>query len=129
MSLKPETVFIKSVNKYVKCHYEKNNNMYASGTPDDWYSGTLSDLWVEYKFVKLPAREDTIVPVTLSEMQKHWITGRLVEGRNVWVIVGCAEGGVIVTPKQWGGIPALQFLAELRTRTEIAQRINAFCIR
>lgn len=104
MAAKPENTFISSVHRHLPpvgdLHREKMNNPYRSGTADWWYSGLRADLWVEYKFLpKIPVRA-AILP-DLSELQKLWLRGRYNEGRNVAVIVGCPQGGVIFQDMSW----------------------------
>lgn len=97
MAAKPETTFTLSVHRHLPpkglLHREKMNNPYHSGTADVWYSGPVKDLWIEYKFVQLPARAATRVAVDCSELQFEWLRGRHRDGRSVWVIVGCKAGG------------------------------------
>ena len=64
MSRGPENNFISSVHKHLpmKLYRMKNNNPYNGGIADVWYSGSKADLWIEYKFVKLPARDTTPSP-------------------------------------------------------------------
>lgn len=96
MPRQPENTFIASIHRLlpVEVYRQKNHNPYNSGIPDCWYSGVGGDLWVEYKFVDLPKRGISPVPINLSELQKSWIRRRYAEGRNVGVIVGCKGGGV-----------------------------------
>ena len=96
------------------------NNPYRSGTADVWYSGLKADLWVEYKFLpKIPSRA-SIVP-GLSELQKEWLDGRLREGRNVAVIVGCRGGGVIYQHGTWREpLSPDEFCERICTRREVA---------
>lgn len=71
------------------------SNPFRGGAADDWYSGHGGDLWVEYKYVHpLPVR----VPIepAVSGLQYDWLINRAAEGRNVAVVVGCKEGGVII---------------------------------
>lgn len=75
------------------------NNPYRSGTADDWYSGSAKDLWVEYKFVVLPVRETTGIAIELSTLQRNWLISRHREGRQVAVIVGSRNAGVVLTGK------------------------------
>ena len=126
MSAKPETTFTRSVNKHLpkEVYYMKNNNIYCAGVPDVWYSGTGGDLWVEYKFVVIPKRPDTVVKVELSELQKTWLRDRDAEGRDVGVIVGCAEGGVWFTGLSWDfEFTAEKFRAWVEDRKVLAGRI------
>lgn len=103
MARQPENTFIASIHRLlpVDVYRQKNHNPYNSGIPDCWYSGVEGDLWVEYKFIELPKRDTSPVPVNLSELQKHWIRHRHTEGRNVGVIVGCKAGGVWFPGMSW----------------------------
>jgi hypothetical protein len=122
----PENSFRAGVHKHLppELHHEKMHNPYRGGTADDWYSGPKSDLWVEYKFEKLPARDETIVPIDLSELQKKWLAGRRAEGRNVHVIVGCAKGGVVFSNLEWlTPLTLKQFLKKILSRKDLAEWI------
>lgn len=102
----------------------KNNNVYCAGVPDVWYSGPGSDLWVEYKFIVIPKRPDTLIKIELSELQKTWLKDRENEGRSVGVIVGCAEGGVWFQGLSWDmEIPAEKFRKWVENRATLAGRI------
>lgn len=80
----------------------KNHNQYVGGIADVWYSGPKGDLWVEYKFITVPKRNDTLIDFGLSDLQKEWLGARYREGRSVAVIVGSKEGGVVWTaPTAW----------------------------
>lgn len=125
--MKAENTFIKSVHnqwiKNAKPHHEKNNNPFRGGTADVWYSGTKGDLWVEYKYLSYIPVRALFVP-ELSEQQAIWLNERFAEGRNVAVITGCKQGGVIFSNKHWE-IPINKelFLKQLKTRKEIAEWI------
>jgi hypothetical protein len=125
---KPESSFIAGVHKLLAgaCHAEKMHNPYRGGTFDCWYSGTAADLWVEYKFVVLPKRATTLIVPELSPLQLKWGTERQAEGRNVAVIVGSREGGIILpTAATWtDGVTVATFLRDLCTRRQIADFIN-----
>jgi hypothetical protein len=137
MASGPETRFIASIHKHLppvdQFYRMKNNNPYNSGIPDCWYSGKR-DLWVEYKWVDLPKRPDTIIDITagkepsLSALQAEWIEQRRLEGRNVWIIVGCSGGGMMlthdVTPYP---LRNDAFWALCWSRSEIAALIHTFC--
>lgn len=126
MARQPENTFIASVHRLLPegVYRQKNHNPYNSGIPDCWYSGTEGDLWVEYKFVELPKRNDTAVPVNLSELQKAWIRRRCVEGRHVGVIVGCKDGGVWFPGASWD-VPVTKdtFHQQLSNRQSLAEVI------
>lgn len=128
MSRGPETTFIQSVHRLLpKTVYRmKNHNEYNGGIADCWYDGPMGDLWVEYKFVVLPKRDDTQVRIELSGLQKEWLRDRWDNGRNVAVVAGCAEGGVwLAAPSRWErDYPADDFRSLIESRQEIANRIR-----
>jgi hypothetical protein len=96
MAIKPESNFIAKIHKRLPAaiYRMKTNNPYVAGIPDCYYSGSVGELWVEYKFVpKIPI--NGMVKVALSALQRQWLEGREVEGRNVGVVVGSPEGVVI----------------------------------
>lgn len=131
MATKPENTFRTSVHKYLppKLHHEKMNNPYSSGTADDWFSGDKADLWTEYKFCpKIPKviylTNPDVKQSMLSKLQEMWLRGRYEEGRNVWVIIGCPDGGVILKHLEWERpITEFQFKLELLSRKDIAAQI------
>lgn len=138
MSRKPETGFIGAVNVHLppesELHREKMANPYSSGTADVWYSGSPGrqgqrshDLWAEYKFIELPVRPETVIDLVggkkpiLSGLQQDWLKCRYHEGRNVCVIVGCKDGGVVFTDRLWEKpITAGDFRSMLLSRKQIA---------
>ena len=124
MAAKPETIFITSVHRHLPDkkvpHREKMCNPYSSGTADVWYSGN-ADIWVEYKFIKVPARDATPVQAELSELQKDWLRGRHKEGRKVFVVIGCKDGGVILSNLDWEKpMPAADFKKRTMSRHAVA---------
>jgi hypothetical protein len=125
----PENTFIQSVHRLLPegrrdPYWMKNNNMYTAGIWDCWYSGPAADLWIEYKFEKLPKRDTTVVPVDLSELQTDWGLQRYEEGRNMAVIVGCKEGGVLLLNRDWEReLTKAAFVARLWTRKQLAHWI------
>jgi hypothetical protein len=133
----PENTFIQAVHRHLPpeddFHREKMSNPYTSGTADVWYSGT-KDLWVEYKFVVVPKRDDTMIDLcrgkkpAFSVLQRNWMRRRFNEKRSVWLIIGSAAGGVILYhPDVWEKpISAKDFRACLRTRPQLAQTILNF---
>ena len=103
---KPETRFYTAVHKLLPpkrvLHREKMHNPYQGGTADVWYSGSLDDLWVEYKWLaKLPVRAPVQLTKELSPLQQQWLSGRHAEGRNVVVILGTPEGAWICEGVDW----------------------------
>ena len=124
--IQPENRFIQSVNRKLPLktviHYEKMNNPYRRGTADSWYSGNKADMWIEWKYVpKLPK---TIDPQKLLHpLQTAWLNVRWKEGRNVCVVIGCPEGGVVLRDKEWCEV-VNDFTSKLRTVAEIAEYIK-----
>jgi hypothetical protein len=137
MAGKPETTFYTNVHRHLpplsELHREKMANPYRGGTFDHWYSG-VRDLWVEWKFIVLPKRGTTLIDIcggknpSMSALQQNWGERRFDEGRNVWVIIGCAEGGVILrTPLEWSTpFTAHVFRASLQDRKTLAREITNF---
>lgn len=129
MASTPENKFIASVHRHLPVgrqdpYWLKNNNDYTGGIWDCWYSGRERDLWIEYKFITLPKRPKTAIVPDLSALQIDWGKGRYEEGRNLAVIVGCAEGGIILRDRHWEHpITAEAFRAALLDRKAIAQWI------
>jgi hypothetical protein len=79
---------------------EKMHNPYRGGTPDVWYSGPKTDMWIEYKWQKVP-KSGVLVP-ELSALQSDWLIRRTAEGRKCYVIVGTPDGAHVLTrPLAW----------------------------
>ena len=134
MVAKPETTFIGSVHKHLplSLYRVKNHNEYAAGIADCWYSGKR-DLWIEYKFIEVPKRDTTLIDLVggknppLSALQQEWLKQRNLEGRNVWVIVGCKEGGVIYQGGEWeSAVTAKDFRGWIQDRKDLAAEIAIF---
>lgn len=109
----------------------KNHNAYTGGIADCWYSGKAGDFWVEYKYLEIPKRDDTIIdlmdtkkPYALSALQQQWLRDRYNEGRHVAVIVGSKDGGLVRVNKGWESeFSARLMRQELLTRKQIADWI------
>lgn len=98
---KPENRFISGLHRKIPTVYaEKMNNPWRSGTADVWYSGQTGDLWVEYKFIEHVPNSKKILPA-LTPRQQKWLNDRCDEGRNVAVVLGTPDGGVIYRNKEW----------------------------
>ena len=132
MSKGPENTFISSVHKHLptKLYHMKNHNAYVGGIADVWYSG-VRDLWVEYKFIVVPKRPDTVIDLitgknpAISYLQQEWLRSRHEEGRSVGVIVGSKDGGVWFPGLTWdAAYPAKKFLSLLQTRKDLAGTIE-----
>lgn len=126
MSKGPENTFIAAVHRHLPAglYRMKNHNQYNGGIADVWYSGSKADLWVEYKFVKVPIRDSTVIDLGLSELQKHWLRTRSDEGRFIAVIAGSKDGGVWLPNTSWeNAVTAKKFRELIRSRQELAQLI------
>jgi hypothetical protein len=131
----PENTFTASVHRHLPpdLYRMKTHNPYISGPADVWYSGSKRDLWVEYKFLAVPKRPTTVIDLTagkdpaLSVLQQDWLNERYAEGRNVWVIVGCKAGGVLLKDKDWMQPRTVaNFQSALQTRAELATALRYF---
>ena len=127
MAVKPETTFSNSVRKHIPrdVYHMKNNNSYLSGVPDLWFSGNSADLWVEVKYLPRVPWRDSVVPTELlSKLQAQWLERRHREGRQVAVIIGCPDGGVVLPGITWQDeISATSFVARMQSRPALAQWI------
>lgn len=88
-----------------------------------WYSGSHKDMWIEYKYItNVPVKSS--IKLQLSELQKLWLRDRHAEGRNVAVICGCKQGGVVFTDRDWENPtePSV-FTSRILTRKDVAQWI------
>lgn len=129
MSSKPESRYYSAIHKLLpkELHKEKMHNPYRGGTADVWYSGTLDDLWVEYKYLADPPKRAPIaVRKELSPLQLHWLRSRLKEGRNVIVILGTPIGSWVFESLEW---ETLEFTSNDlksigRSKQQIADYIN-----
>lgn len=107
MARKPEAVFVGSVHKHLdKAVYRVGMaNPYTGGIPDQYYEGSRSELWVEYKFYpKLPPILDLLnrkARTKLSGLQETWLKRAYGNGRNVAVILGTPDGGIIFHNLSW----------------------------
>ena len=126
----PENTFITSVHKHLpdKLYRMKNHNQYNGGIPDCWYSGDKADLWVEYKYRAIPARATTDMSPDLSALQIEWLLNRHAEGRDVAVITGCADGGVLTRVGELWAMTAGQFRERMKNRRELAAMIASKCM-
>lgn len=125
MSSKPETRFYQSIHKLLpkELYSEKMHNPFRGGTPDVWYSGTLDDLWVEYKWIATaPVRASIKMTNLLSPLQQQWIECRYAEGRNVVVVLGCPKGAHVFEGLAWR--KNLPPGIDWRTKLEIAEYIR-----
>jgi len=126
MSQKPENAFISGVNRHLKDVYsEKMSNPWRAGTADVWYSGDRGDLWIEYKYVEKIPKSLEIRPA-LTPRQRKWLNDRHGEGREVAVILGCPDGGVIYIHGAWNKpLNTEEFCSRISSRKGIAQWIRS----
>lgn len=128
VAAKPENTFISSIHRRIpkKIHKEKMANPYRGGTADCWYSGKKNDLWVEYKYLPSVPQRGIITweRIGLSELQLEWLNERSEEGRNVVVIVGTPDGGVLYRHREWEMTHScVEFRKRLVSRDDIANFI------
>lgn len=127
MAAKPETTFIAGVHKKLpkSVYHMKNNNTYVGGIADCWYSGSGGDLWVEYKYLPRtpgPRSHGVDAMKLLSPLQQAWLRDRRMENRNVAVIIGCPDGGVVLTDRTWElELTVKQFTSLLRSKEALAE--------
>ncbi len=129
MSKGPENTFISAIHRHLPAslYRIKNHNPFNSGQADVWYSGSKTDLWVEYKFVVIPKRPDTVIKFGLSPLQLEWLRSRYEEGRNIAVIVGSKDGGVWLPYLRWEEpMTAGKFHEELFGRIALASTIENY---
>lgn len=137
MSRGPETTFIGSIHKLLPkkegVYWMKNHNEYNGGIADCWYDHKR-DLWVEYKFIAVPKRPDTVIDLInpkgkkqirdLSLLQQEWLRDRCTNGRNVAVIIGSKDGGIWLPGIEWDRtFTTAEYLERLQTRKELANII------
>ena len=123
-----ENTFIKRINKYVVSYKEKTNNPYRGGTPDVYYEDK-KHLWIEYKFVVVPKRKQTLVKINLSELQKLWLKRCHENTGRARVIVGCKSGGAVFeTPQEWdSSISAEDFAKRVVPHLQLSLYIDQLC--
>lgn len=78
----------------------KLNLRFMAGVPDVWLSGSMSDVWIELKYMS------TLPPVVdptklLSTLQQEWLTSRYAEGRTVGVLIGSSDGHLYFHGLSW----------------------------
>lgn len=98
-----------------------------NGTPDYYYDGPDSDLWIEYKQVNSIPRDGIVVP-PLTQLQCKWLERRYRNGGNARVVVGLPDRRVLRfdDPAQWEtGFHVADVLNH--SYDEIAKWICDFC--
>jgi hypothetical protein len=111
-------------------------SMAANGTPDRYYDGDRSDLWVEYKALTSIPRSGIVIGA-YTQLQLAWMERRYknestfhtIYGqpcKNVIGVVGLPNRTAVIqfTPKEWReGSP----VTNARTIKDVAAWIHAFC--
>ena len=97
-------------------------NMMQNGVPDCYFSGPAGDLWVEFKYIKVPKRDTTEFKPKLSALQLKWLNERYDEGRNVAVILGSDIGSAIFIDRWWNGFITWKYLVS--TKQDIVKWIE-----
>lgn len=101
MTTKPETLFANRIHRKLnKDVYKQAMGLTATnGTPDYYYEGNISHLWVEYKwYPKEPNRIDlcdTDKKPCLSRLQQDWLA-RADNNEQPLAVVAGYPGGCIV---------------------------------
>ena len=116
-----ESDFITAVNKLLPqaIYRWKIHDSFTSGIPDAYYSGTKSDLWVEYKLLRTTPNKHT---PKLTELQKNWLKAQYERGRNVIVIIGFKGGkGFIAEDLTW---EKQLNITDLKSKQELANWIE-----
>lgn len=134
MATKPEAQFRNGVHKYLpsmdEVHHEAVGGAYSKGIPDQYYDGCYYDLWIEWKYANHIPRVLNLLNTTqpkLSEHQQRWLERAYRNGRNVCVIVGFPEGGIILSEMTWmQPLPGEVIKEMLFSRKELAQYITEF---
>jgi hypothetical protein len=126
----PETTYYTSIHRLLPVedvlHREKMHNAYRSGTADVWYSGSLNDLWVEYKYLRcLPKRKPVCMRELLSAQQLRWLNRRYAEGRHVVAILGSPFNSWIYEAGEWAtlDVPSERIVTQGMTRASVADYI------
>lgn len=104
---------------------------YTAGVPDSYYSGIGGDNWIEWKYLKSVPRTVDLVsgnkPI-ITKLQQQWLERRHDEGRNVGVIVGSPNGGVIYPGLSWQQVLTREeFLSRCVSKKEQALWIASRC--
>lgn len=128
MAQKPENSFISGVHRQQslqKVYHEKMSNPWRAGTADVWYSGSLGDIWIEYKYMPHVPKSAAISP-DLSPRQRKWLRDRYEEGRSVAVVLGHPDGAYVYMDCTWEDpIPSEYLKSHSISRRDLAAWIHA----
>lgn len=108
----------------------KIHDQFAGGVPDAYYLGPTSDLWIEYKYVKLlPIRPDSQIKTSLSELQKLWLNDLHRCKRKCALVIGHEQRAVVLQQGLWNNEITLDyFLKNSVTRKELVSWIETTCL-
>ena len=104
MSTKPETLLIARVHRHLdKAVYrEKMANPYRGGTPDSYYEGNKTVLWVEWKhYPSQPRVFDVTKQEKLTKLQQRWLKRAHGNGVCTAVMAGTPAGIIICEGLTW----------------------------
>jgi hypothetical protein len=95
--------FIKSVHRHLPADTFswKIHDTYTGGVPDAMYAGPARILFVEYKYLKLPKKETTLIKTGLSALQLQWLDKMHLYNVAVAVIIGSSSGSIVLTGSKW----------------------------
>lgn len=128
-----EGLYVKRIHRHMDAmdeppYREKNHNVFHSGTPDVFYSGTKNDLWVEYKYVTTLKLVGGWIRTSLSPRQSLWLRDRWAEGRNCRLIIGSFVGSIIIDGPEFKPEVLVEDLRNSAlTEKQVAEWITEFC--
>jgi hypothetical protein len=130
---KRENQFVSGVHEYLppepKFPRHKTHNPYVAGIWDWYYAGGLRTLWVEYKYIDVPKRDDTLVTPALTPMQVKFGEGLSSCQTALAVVVGCKAGAVIYTDSSWlDAITTAEFRKRIISRRDLAAWLQEQCL-
>ena len=98
-----EHSFVRSIHRVLpsSVYRWKIHDTFTGGVPDTLYAGQNVLLWVEYKWVTLPKRQNTLVKFGISKLQLSWLDRFTLYGQPVIVAVGHANGVLILADGAW----------------------------
>ena len=101
-----------------------------TGTPDQYYDGPISDLWVEYKQLQSMPRSGVVdAALLLTPRQLRWVQRRSKHGQNAIICVGLPNTRALLFTERFdgGGLMLNQAVRNALSYDEIAKWICEFC--
>jgi hypothetical protein len=121
-----ESGFIRKIHRRLprEVYAWKIADRYHGGIPDAYYSGSTTDLWVEYKYAK-SAPKTLLLQTLLTALQRKWLIERDKQGRTVRIVFADPKHVWVFTPQM---IDQRISLAEnaAYTHNEYAEWLTAF---